>query len=89
MKKIVFILLILVILNDFASAGKLKDEWDKIKNAYQKAKNWLIEKDLWDPLVNAIKSGGKALGNKICNDKAHDVEFCKDAVNWLIDHLKL
>lgn len=88
MKKIVFILLILVILNDFASAGKLKDEWDKIKAAYQKAKEWLIEKELWDPLVKAIKDGGKALGNKKCNERASDPEFCKDVVNWLIDHIK-
>ena len=90
MKKLVCIVLILVILNEFAycaAAAGLKEEWQKVKAVLQKAKNWLIEKGLWTPLVNAIKEGGKALALTVCKKKCADPSICSDIVNWVFNHM--
>ena len=90
MRKLVCIVLILVILNEYsycAAAAGLKEEWQKVKASIQKAKQWLVDQGLWTPIVNAVKEGGKALGKSVCQKKSKDPSICSDVVNWVIDHL--
>ena len=87
MKKLVFVLLILLVLNDFALGAGLKDEWEKIKAIFKKGKDWLVAHDLWDPLVKALKEGGHELAVKLCKKKCEDPTICVDVVNWIFNHL--
>ena len=88
MKKIVFLLLILLVLNDFAlGAAGIKEEWAKVKAAFNKAKTWLKDKGLWDPLVNLVKDGALALAKRKCREKYDDPTLCNDVVQWLYDHV--
>ena len=87
MKKIVFILLILVILNDFALGAGIKETWESIKNFYTKAKKWLQDQGLWDPLVQALKDGARDLALRTCKNKCADPTICNDIVNWVYNHL--
>ena len=88
MKKLAYILLILFILNQFAYGAGLKEEWEKVKALFTKGKNWLVERGLWDPLVKALKEGGKTLGKTVCKNKFPDyASICTDVVNWIFNHL--
>ena len=90
MKKLAYILLILVILNEFAYGAGIKEEWQKVKAVFQKGKDWLIEKGLYTPIVNAIKQGGRIVGEKVCKEKFPSyASICSDVVNWLIDRIPL
>ena len=87
MKKIVFILLILVILNNFALGAGIKETWESIKHFYERARTWLEQQGLWQPLVNALKDGARDLALNICKNKCADPTICKDVVNWIYNHL--
>ena len=71
MKKLLFVLLLAVI---FCTALPETDEdptlegidwkklWNDVKSIYQKAKQWLIDNDLYEPLINLIKKYGREAG---------------------------
>ena len=87
MRKLIFIFLILLVLNDFALGAGIKETWNSIKNFYTKAKTWLQEQGLWDPIVKALKDGARDLAIRTCKNKCADPTICVDIVNWIHDHL--
>ena len=98
MKKLLFVLLLAVI---FCTALPETDEeptlegidwkklWNDVKNIYQKAKQWLIDNDLYEPLINLIKKYGREAGINWCKgDRKIPEDTCISIVNWIIDHIK-
>ena len=88
MKKLVCIVFILVILNEFAATTGLKEEWQKFKTTYEKGKLWLIGQHLWGPLVTVIKLRGRDFGIRVCEKMRKDPTICTDIVDWIIVNLK-
>ena len=97
MKKLLFVLLIAIIacqtLQEVEVEPELeginwKELWNKVKKAFQDAKNWLQENGLWDPLINVIKEKGRQAGINWCKGRKKIPEdTCISIVNWIIDKI--
>ena len=64
MKKLLFFLIALLILDSISADG-----WDKAKQVFQKAIEWLKSHGIYDDLVNALLAGAKKMANGICLKK--------------------
>ena len=79
MKKLLFFLIAFLILDSISADG-----WDKAKQVFQKAIEWLKKNGLYDDLVNALKAGAKKLANNLCLKKFSQ-NVCDDIIDWLIN----
>ena len=60
------LLIAFIFLNGFASGAGLAEEWEKVKNQGAKAKQWLIDHGLWQPIVDALNSQGEWAAKNVC-----------------------
>ena len=79
MKKLLFFLIALLILDSISADG-----WDKAKQVFKKAVEWLQKNGLYDDLVNNLKAGAKKLANTLCLKKFSQ-KICDDIIEWVID----
>ena len=61
--------------------------WNKAKTIVSKGVKFLKDNNLYEPLVNLLKTKGRELALNLCNDKLASEETCKDIVDWLLSHL--
>ena len=97
MKKILFFVLIAIAVstvveqteeNDVAlEAFNWRDAWNAVKGVVKKAIDWLKEKGLYTPIVNAIKSKGQAYGKSVCESKGVPGDVCSQIVKYILDHV--
>ena len=86
MKKLFIMLLIaFIFLNGFASGAGLAEEWEKVKNQGAKAKQWLIEHGLWQPIVDALNSQGEWAAKNVCKQLAPSI-ICDSVVYYIFHH---
>ena len=86
MRKLFIILLIaLIFLNGFALGAGLAEEWNKIKSNAAKAKQWLKDKGLWTPIVNALNNQGESAAKTVCKQIAPS-KICDSVVYFIFHH---
>jgi hypothetical protein len=66
--------------------GKLGVAFRKLSTIVKKGIAWLKEKNLWNPLVQQLKSLGQKYGNEFC-EKYLPSEICGKAVDFVLDHV--
>ena len=67
MKKLLFLLLIVLIFGSI-SAG-VKDEWEKVKGTCSKVKNFLIKHGIYDDIIRLLNQGAKKGAETVCKKK--------------------
>ena len=67
--------------------SKFVEIWEQVKNVAQKAVKFLKDNNLYEPLVNLIKTEGRKFALNFCNDKLASEETCKNVIDWLLSHL--
>ena len=66
--------------------GKLGVAFRKLSTIVKKGIAWLKENNLWNPLVQQLKSLGQKYGNEFC-EKYLPSEICGKAVDFVLDHV--
>jgi hypothetical protein len=66
--------------------GKLGVAFRKLSTIVKKGIAWLKENNLWNPLVQQLKSLGQKYGNEFC-EKYLPPEICGKAVDFVLDHV--
>ena len=61
--------------------------WNKAKAVASKAVKFLKENDLYEPLVNLLKTKGRELALNLCVDKIASDKTCTSIIDWLLSHL--
>ena len=61
--------------------------WNKAKTIVSKGVKFLKDNNLYEPLVNLLKTKGRELALNLCNDKLASEETCKGIIDWLLSHL--
>ena len=97
MKKFLFIVLIAIVVSsnldvyDELILNGLPDwlvnGWNKIKEYFKKAKQWLVENGFWEPLKKTVEKYGRQAGMKACIKILEKEEPCKTIVDGIIDIL--
>ena len=82
MKKLLFLIFIIIIILNNATADIGETCKEAFKKDATKAIEWLKNKGIWDPVVGAYKQGGKELANKIC-EKIFLKECCPALINFI------
>ena len=101
MKKFLLILLIVVATSTKIEFDRppLKDFWgdlwdnikDFIKSLPSKLKDihdWLVEKGLWDEIVELVNKFGKPKVIELCTNLVKKEELCTDIINFLFSLIK-
>ena len=65
-----------------------REAWDKVKGGFTKAKNWLIEKDLWEPMMKFVKKETPELARKVCNEHNIPGDVCAEIISFLLSHVE-
>ena len=95
MKKLLFFVLLAMIAcstipeEDVVLEGiDWKAAWEKVKKVFNDAITWLKDNDLYEPLINLIKTKGKEKALNWCKGERKIPEnVCTSIVNWVIDHI--
>ena len=99
MKKILIIFLLAIVACSSVEIDALEDielinapawlvrGYDIIRDYFKKARAWLEENKLWDPLYNAIINQGRTYGMKYCTEMISQ-EACEKIVDGIIDIVK-
>ena len=98
MKKILIIFLLAIVACSSVEIDALEDielinapawlvrGYNIIKDYFKKAKAWLEENKLWDPLYNTIINKGRTYGMKYCTEMISE-DACEKIVDGIIDIL--
>ena len=97
MKKLLFLVLIAIaVCSSFETDPELeafdweslKTIWNKVKNVYEKAVEFLKKYDLYYPIINALKKNLPAKAEELCTSKGVPAGVCRQIVKFLLDFLK-
>ena len=97
MKKLLFLVLIAFAistavertedLDATATAIDWAAQWNAVKGFFSNAKQWLLDHNLYWPLVNAITNSGKAAAEKLCKSHGIPGAVCSNIVSWILKNV--
>ena len=97
MRKLLFLALIAIALSTVIEQTATEDValdavdwrglWDKVKNTVAKAKQWLKDNNLYQPLVNAITKSGQGAAKKLCESHGIPGSVCSEIISWILRHV--
>ena len=66
--------------------GKVGEAFRKLGEIVKKGIHWLIQNQLWDPIVNKLRELGEKRGKELC-EKHLPAEVCGPAINFALNHI--
>ena len=66
--------------------GKIGKIFRKLSDMVKKGIAWLKKNNLWNPIIEQLKSLGQKYGKELC-EKALPPEVCGPAIDFALDHL--
>ena len=93
MKKLLYFVLIAVAISTVMETSESEEvlkaadwaaEWNKVKGAINSGVNWLKEKGLYYPIVNAITSQGQKQAETVCRNYGLPGALCSNIVSWIL-----
>ena len=73
-------------INNLFGTGKVGEIFRKLGDMIKKGIAWLKKNDLWNPIIETLKSLGEKYGNELC-EEALPPEVCGPAIDFALQHL--
>ena len=62
-------------------------QWNAVKGFFTDAKNWLLNHNLYWPLVNAITNAGQKAAEAICDSHGIPGAVCSNIISWILKNV--
>ena len=94
MKKLLFLVLIAFAISTVVEkteaddvvlkAADVQSEWNHAKQTIAKGKQWLEDRGLYQPLVDAITYQGQQTAEALCKKHGIPGFVCSDIISWIL-----